>query len=74
MTEQSASQGATTALPTQSANATARPVPDVSSPPESGPMQTRVSGIRTSLAAAGAARITRLRQILRRDRPKPPAG
>jgi hypothetical protein len=37
-------------------------------------MQTRASGMRTSLAAAGTAQITRLRQILRRDRHKPHAG
>jgi hypothetical protein len=38
-------------------------------------MHTRISGMRTSLiAAAGTARITQLRRIMRRDRRTPPAS
>jgi hypothetical protein len=73
MTEQPASQGATTALPPQSVNATARQVP-AASPPKSGQMHARINGMRTSLIAASTTRITQLRQVLRRDRRKPHAS
>jgi hypothetical protein len=73
MTEQPASQGATTAPPPQSAKATARQVP-AASPPRSGQMHTRISGMPTSLMAAGTARMTQLRHILRHDRRKPDAS
>jgi hypothetical protein len=68
MTEQPAPHGPTTTLPPPS-------------PPKSGPMHTRISGMRTSravgallMAAAGTTRITRLRQIMRRDWRKPPTS
>ena len=84
MTEQPASKGPTTTLPPQSANGTSPQLPPAPSPPRSGQMHTRISGMRTSLiagvasallmAAAGTARITQLRQIMRRDRRRPPAS
>jgi len=123
MTEQPASQSATTTLPPQSANGTFPQLPATPSPPKSGRMHTRISGMRTSLiaavaglivvmifiiqnahavnisflgahlrlslavalflaaiagalimAAAGTARITQLRRIMRHDRRKPHAS
>jgi hypothetical protein len=76
MTEQPPFQGATTTLPPQSANGTSPQLPAAPSPPKSGRMHTRISGMRTSLiaAAAGTARITQLRRIMRRDRRTPPAS
>jgi putative membrane protein len=118
MTEQPASQGATTTLPPPSANGTSPQPPPAARPPK-GRMHTRISGMRTGLiagfvglivvmifiiqnartvnisflgahlrlslavalflaaiagalimAAAGTARITELRRIMRRDRRK----
>jgi lipopolysaccharide assembly protein A len=123
MTDQPASQGATTTLPPQSANGTSPQMPPAPSPPKTGRTRTRISGMRTSLiagfavlivvmifiiqnahavnisflgahlrlslavalvlaaiggalimAAAGTARITQLRRIMRRDRRKPHAS
>ena len=123
MTEQQASQGATTTLPPQSANGTSPQLPAAPSPPKSGRTRTRISGLRTSLiaavaglivvmifiiqnthavnisflgahlrlslavalffaaivgalimAAAGTARITQLRRMMRHDRGKPHAS
>jgi hypothetical protein len=68
MTEQPASHSATTILPPQSANGTSRQLPSAPSAPKSGRMHTRISGMWTSVTAA--ARITQLRQIMRRDRRK----
>jgi lipopolysaccharide assembly protein A len=119
MTEQPASQGATTTLPPQSANGTSPQLPPAAGPVKTGRTHTRLSGLRTSLiagvavlivvmifiiqnahavnisflgahlrlslavalflaaiagalimAAAGTARITQLRRIMRRDRRK----
>ena len=80
MTEQPAPHGPSTTLPPQSANGTSAQLPPAHSPPKSGPMHTRMSGMRTSriAGAAGAllmaARITQLRQNMRRDRRKPPTS
>ena len=84
MTEQPAPHGPTTTLPPQSANGTSAQLPPAHSPPKSGPMHTRTSGMRTSriargagalvIAAAGTVRITQLRQIVRRDRRNPPTS
>jgi hypothetical protein len=81
MTEQPAPHGPTITLPPQSANGTSAQLPPAHSPPKSGPMHTRISGMRASriagarlMAAAGSARITKLRQIMRRDRRKPPTS
>jgi hypothetical protein len=75
MTDQPAPQGATTTLPPQSANGTSPQLPPAPSPPKSGRKHSRISGIRTTLiAAAGTARITQLRRIMRRDRRKPQAS
>ncbi|HXB48014.1 MAG TPA: hypothetical protein VNW50_09635 [Streptosporangiaceae bacterium] len=84
MTEQPASQRAATILPPQSANDTSPELPSAPSAPSSGRMHTRIGGMRTSLiagfagallmAAAGTARIGQLRQIMRRDRHKPPGS
>jgi len=84
MTEQPDPQGPTATLPPQSANDTSAQLPPAHSPPKSGPMHTRTGGMRASriagaaggllLAAAGTARITQLRQIVRRDRRKPPTS
>ena len=75
MTDQPAPQGATTTLPPQSANGTSPQLPPAPSPPKSVRKHTRIGGMRTSLiAAAGTARITQLRRIMRRDRRKPQAS
>jgi len=81
MTEQPASQGPTATLPPQSANGTSPQLPPAPSPTESRRMHTRISGMRTSLVAGvgsallmGTARITQLRQIIRRNLRKPPAS
>jgi len=123
MTEQPASQSATSTLPPQSANGTSPQLPAAARPPKTGRMHTRISGLRTGLiagfaglivvmifiiqnahtvnisflgahlrlslavalflaaiagalimAAAGTARITELRRIMRRDRRKPHAS
>jgi putative membrane protein len=123
MTEQPPPSGATTTLPPQSANGTSPQLPAAPSPPDTGRMHTRISGMRTGLiaaaaglivvmifiiqnahavnisflgahlhvslavalllaaiagalimAAAGTARITQLRRIIRRDRRKPQAS
>ena len=79
MTEQPPPPAATTTLPPQSANGTSPQLPAAPSQPPAAPgtpnaarMHTRISGMRTSLiAAAGTARITQLRRIVRRDRRKP---
>jgi hypothetical protein len=65
MSDQPAFQSATTSLP-QSANGTSPQVPAAPSAPESGQMHTRISGMRASLMGVGTARITQLRQIMRR--------
>ena len=59
MTEQPASQGATTTLPPQSANGTSPQLPTRPTAPRSGRMHTRIA---------------QLLQIMRRDRRKPPAS
>jgi hypothetical protein len=75
MTDQPAAQGATTTLPPQSANGTSPQLPAAPSPPEASRTHTRISGISASLiAAAGTARITQLRRIMRRGRRTPPAS
>jgi hypothetical protein len=63
-------------LPPPSVNGYSPPPSPAPSPPKAGRMHTRVSGMRTSLiaAAAGTARITQLRRIMRRDRRTPPAS
>jgi hypothetical protein len=72
MTEQPASQGATTTLPPPSANGTSPQLPAALSPLKFGRTRTRISAL--LMAAAGTARITQLRRIMRRDRRKPPAS
>ena len=72
MTETPVPQSTTSTLPPPSANGPTQPP----SAPPSRPMPVRISGIRTALiavlmAAAGIARITQLREIMRRDRSKP---
>ena len=57
MTEQPASQGATTTLPPQSANGTSPQLPPAAPARESGRTHTRISGMRTSLIAAAAGLI-----------------
>jgi uncharacterized integral membrane protein len=52
MTEQPPPQGATTTLPLQSANGTSPQLPATPGPPKAGRMNTRISGMRTSLIAA----------------------
>jgi hypothetical protein len=75
MTEQPAPHGPTTTLPPQSANGTSAQLPPASNPRKSGPMHSRISGMRTSrFTTAGTTRITQLRQIMRRDRRKPPTS
>jgi hypothetical protein len=84
MTEQPAPRSPTTTLPPQSAGGTSAELPSAPSPTRSGPTQTRMGGMRTSriassagamlMAAAGTARITRLRQVMRGDRRKPPTS
>ncbi len=78
MTGLPAPRGSTSTLPPPSVNGSAPP--PASAPPR-GRMHTRISGMRTALiagallmAAAGTARITQLRQLIRRDRRKPPAS
>jgi len=77
MTEPAAPRPTTTTLPPPTANGSAPPLP----PPPAVPpadqrrrLQTRISGTRSGLIAAGTARITQLRRIMRRDRRKPQAS
>ena len=76
MTDQPPPQGATTTLPPQPANGTPPQLPPPAPARKSGRTHTRIRGMRTSLiaAAAGTARITQLRRIMRRDRSTPPAS
>jgi lipopolysaccharide assembly protein A len=123
MTEQPASQSATSTLPPQSANGTSPQQPPTAPTRKSGRTHTRIRGMRTGLiagfgllivvmifiiqnphavnisflgahlrlslavalllagiagalimAAAGTARVTQLRRIMRRDRREPPAS
>jgi hypothetical protein len=76
MSEQPAAERGTTTLPPQSANGNSPQLPPAAPPRKSGRTRTRISGVRTGLiaAAAGTARITQLRRIMRRDRRKPHAS
>jgi hypothetical protein len=81
MTEQPAAHGPTTTLPPQSANGTSAQLPLADSPGKSGPVRTRGSGSRIAgaagallMTAAGTARVTQLRQILRRGWRRPPTS
>ena len=81
MTEQPAPHGPTTTLPPQSANGTSAQLPLAHSPSKSGPVPTRSSGSRFAgatgavlMTAAGTARLTKLRQIVRRGWRRPPTS
>lgn len=75
MTQPAAPATASITRPAPSVNGSAPP-PAAPPGPRPGRLRTRISGMRTGLiaAAAGTARITRLRRIIRRDRRTPPAG
>jgi hypothetical protein len=74
MTEQHPPTGATSTLPPQSANGTSPQLPPAARPRRSGRAPTGISGMRTSLIAGFAGRITQLRRIMRRARGKPQAS
>jgi hypothetical protein len=71
MTETPVPQGTTSTVPPPSANGSAPPPPAAAAP--RGRMHARISGVRATLIASAqlTARITQLRQIMRRDRRKP---
>jgi hypothetical protein len=66
MTEQPAPHGPTTTLPPQSANGTSPQLPAAPVRHRSGPIPTRINGLRTGLTKSFAALTARLRQIMRR--------
>ncbi len=72
MTESVTPNAATNTLPPVSVNGSAPPPQPQPAPaaPRRRKMNSRISGIRTAviMADAGTARITQLRQIMRRDR------
>jgi hypothetical protein len=75
MTEPAAPHGTTSTVPPPSANGSAPPPPPTAAQP--GRQHTRISGLLLAaiagallMAAAGTARITQLRRIIRRDHRK----